>query len=124
MNTVERLFEKNRQVIELDGMEFLCHRWSFALAVEAFGAAALGLVNDGDGEKVDTKDAGQRAEMVRKALSVAMIEPRLGENDDLSKGVVTMRTLGDYAYKLFGRLVDGDMEKAGNFRESSEGRRE
>jgi len=121
VNTTERLMENNRQTVTIDGLDFVCHRWCFSLAVEAFGLNALGLVNDGDSKVIASSD--DRREMVRKALSVAMIAPSLGERDDPTKDAVSMRTLGDTAFKLFSRLVGPDQEQAEGFQESSEGQK-
>ena len=122
MNTTERLMESNRKVITVDGLDFLCHRWCFSLAVEAYGVNALGLVKDSESDAVAT--AEDRREMVRKALAVAMIAPALGDRDDPAKDIVTMRTLGDTAFKLFSSLIGEDQEQAEGFPESSEGQKE
>lgn len=121
MNTTEQLMQKNRVTHKVDGLDFVCHRWGFAIAVEAYGLNALGLVKDGDSQVVASD--GDRREMVRKALSVAMIDPALGDKDDATKNIVTMRTLGDVAFKLFSAIVGEDQEQAEGFPESSEGQK-
>jgi len=121
MSEIQKIFERNRRVHEIDGIEFLCHKWSASLALEAFGAAAFGLVNDGDKTKVevDAKALGDRQQMVEKVLRVAMIDPELGE-DNASKGTVSMRTLGDLAFALYEMVLGSTVEDAANFPESSE----
>jgi len=121
MSEIQKIFERNRRVHEIDGIEFLCHKWSASLALEAFGAAAFGLVNDGDKTKVevDAKALGDRQQMVEKVLRVAMIDPELGE-DNASKGTVSMRTLGDLAFTLYEMVLGSTVEDAANFPESSE----
>jgi hypothetical protein len=121
MNTTEKLMQRNRVTHTVDEVDFVCHRWCFALAVEAYGLNALGLVKDGESQAVAT--AEDRREMVRKALSVAMISPSLGDKDDAGRDIVTMRTLGDTAFKLFSALMGEDQEQAEGFPESSEGQK-
>lgn len=126
MSSVEKLMEKTRQVHVIDDIEFLCHRWNATLALEAFGPSAFALVGDGDQRKVQINPGviTDRRQMTEKVLGVAMISPRLGDHDDAEKDTVSMRTLGGYAYELFGRIIGEEAEAAANFPESSEGREE
>lgn len=129
-NTVEKLMQNNRVVhtIEHDGEEydFLCHKWSLSMAIEAFGAGAFTIVNDEDRTRVeiDAKAVGERNDLVEKVLRVVMIDPRLGDEDDAGKSVVSMRTLNDTAWPLYQKVMGQEQTDAANFPESPEDRKE
>jgi len=121
-DTIHKIFERNRRVHDIDGIEFVCHRWSASLAIEAFGANAFSLVGDGGNKtrvEVDAAQLGDRQQVVERVLRVAMIDPVIGDADDEGRGVVTMRTLGDLAYTLYEQILGSTVEEAANFPESS-----
>jgi len=121
---VEQILERNRVTHEVEGIEFLCHRWNTQLAIEAFGAGAFALVQDGETSQVKVKAeaVGDQRQMIEKVLGVVMISPALGDEDDPENDVLCMRSLGDLSYNLFEKVIGGDADKAAGFLESSPGK--
>jgi len=125
MNTVEMLMQRNHLKHEIDGVPYVCHRWTTALAVEAFGPGVLMMVAEAGGKPAEEQDKVTKGvDAVRKVLEVAMISPRLGDQDDAASDTVSYRTLGDHAIKLYSLIVSEDGQRIGNFPESSEGQGE
>ena len=123
MSTVQDLIERNRVTVDVDGMSFLCHRQSAVLAIEAFGAGCLMVVNEGTPDQrvdLDPEKAGDNFTVMQKYLAVAMIEPAFGEEDDIASGVISWRSLGDVGPRLYNKLMSTAHEDSQAFHESSE----
>jgi len=122
MSAVEKLMERNHRVVDLDGIEYRVHKMTAQLGLEAFGPGALMVVEEGGDRRVewDKSVTGEGAELMRKVLKVAMISPRLGTVDDPVIDTVTWLTLGDHAPRLYTAVMGVEVEKAGNFPDSSE----
>ena len=123
MSTLDQLLERNRVTITVDDMPFLCHRPSAVIALEAFGAGCLMVVNEGTPEQsvaFDPDKVGDQYEVMQKYLTVAMISPRLGKTDALEDGTVSWRSLGDVGPRLYNQLMDVTQEDVAAFPESSE----
>lgn len=123
MSTLDQLMERNRVTITVDGMDFLCHRPSAVLAIEAFGSGCLMVVNEGTPEQsvaFDPDKVGDQYEVMQKYLAVAMISPRLGKTDNVDDDTVSWRLMGDSGPRLYNELMNTTQEEVAAFPESSE----
>ncbi|RLA17025.1 MAG: hypothetical protein DRQ62_15400 [Gammaproteobacteria bacterium] len=123
MSTLDQLMERNRVTVTVDGMDFLCHRPSAVLAIEAFGAGCLMVVNEGTPEQsvaFDPDKVGDQYEVMRKYLTAAMISPRLGKADNFEDDTISWRSLGDIGPGLYNELMNTTQADVTAFPESSE----
>lgn len=123
MNAVKQMIERNVVVHEVEGIAFECDRWTFQKSLETFGPGAFDLVKTDDGNqvmKLNPKKLKDNEATRDKVLVAVMRNPAIGDKDDEAGGVITLRTMGDLKWGLFNAIVGRDVEKAGNFPESSE----
>ena len=124
-SAVAELKKRNHATHTLDGVDYVCHKWSMLLAFEAFGVAAFNVVDNDDGTQTfkmrdDVLDRFQSlTELATKALPVVMISPKLGDVDDEKADTVTARTMGDHVARLFSEVTNQTVEDAAGFPESS-----
>lgn len=113
----------SRIAVTIEDYDFLCYRWTAGTAIRAMGPGALAVVGDDVQIKIDAEDIPKRYEMIRKALGVLMISPRLVEHDTDDPDEVTWEDLlaADLAAPLFAEIVRESKERAANFPRPSEG---
>lgn len=122
MGIVGQLREKATVVIDLDGLEFLCYRPTASMAIQAYGAGAIRIVESEGGQKagLNPEVFANGYDAMRKLLDVAMISPTLGDRDDEENDIVCWETLGDYATRLFNALMGEENADVENFGQLSE----
>lgn len=122
MSNVEAILRRNHLVIDLDGIEYRCHKMTAQVALEALGPGALMVVAGQDGTEtvqIDNAKVGSGADLMKKVLRVAMISPRCGDQDDPGADMITWLSLGDHGPRLYNAIMAGESERAANFPESS-----
>ncbi len=127
MDTLAQIKARNQVTLTVDGIPFVCRKPSAVLALEAFGAGCLMIVNEGTPDQridLDASQAGDSYEQMQKYLKVAMITPSLGDEDDEDAETVTWRTLGDLGPEIFNQLMGSTNDEVAAFVESSEVQKE
>lgn len=106
MGKVEQIRKFGQVEIDIEGITFVCRKLTLAVALEAVGTGAAGLVSGA--RSTSEVDPEKAAQIVKAYLKACMMSPALGDESDDAADVVGWGDLkgSGLSEALFMQLID------------------
>ena len=121
MSEVAKIIARTQREAEIDGIVYVVRRATGRDFIEAYGQAALGMVEAAsDATKGDARSILEGFEKMEAICRLCMVKPKLGAVSDDATETVAWADLGDHQKRVFDLIVGNTFEAARDFPAVSE----